>query len=52
MFLNDVCIIFGSFEQHFTDLCEVLSRFQHAGLKLNHQMIKFAQYSCIFLGQG
>ena len=46
----DVVLIFSeTFEQHLSDLQEVLNRFREAGLKLSFAKCKLAQESCPFL---
>ena len=49
-YLDDVLIVSESFENHMSDIQEVLDRFRAAGLKLNPAKCHFAQDSCVFLG--
>ena len=50
-YLDDICIISDTFDQHLKDLDNVLSRLEQAGLKLKPRpKCKFAESKCIFLG--
>ncbi|CAC5424650.1 unnamed protein product [Mytilus coruscus] len=49
-YLDDVLICSESFDQHISDLGEVLGRFRDAGLKLGPKKCSFATQSCVFLG--
>ena len=52
-YLDDICIFSETFEQHISDLHEVLSRLQSAGLKLKPKpKCKFGYSDCIFLGHS
>ena len=52
-YLDDICIFSETFEQHISDLHEVLSRLQNAGLKLKAKpKCKFAFPECVFLGHS
>ena len=52
-YLDDICIFSETFEQHISDLHEVLSRLQTAGLKLKAKpKCKFAFPECVFLGHS
>jgi len=47
-YLDDVCVISESYEQHLADLKEVLGRFRDVGLKLGPKKCAFAQQRCEF----
>ena len=49
-YLDDICVISESFQQHLSDLKQVLGRLKAAGLKLGPKKCTFATDSCIFLG--
>ncbi|CAG2195993.1 unnamed protein product [Mytilus edulis] len=49
-YLDDVLICSETFDQHMSDLSEVLGRFRNAGLKLGPKKCSFAAQSCVFLG--
>ena len=49
-YLDDVLIAAETFDQHISDLHDVFSRLQAAGLKLGPKKCSVAQQSCTFLG--
>ena len=49
-YIDDICVLSETLEQHLADLSEVFQRLREAGLKLGPNKCKFAQSSCVFLG--
>ncbi|XP_076863392.1 zinc finger protein 800a isoform X1 [Brachyhypopomus gauderio] len=50
VYLDDILLYNGSFEEHLASLEEVFSRIQHAGLKLNPSKCHLARNHVLFLG--
>ena len=49
-YLDTICIISDTSDKHLHDLCDILCRLKHAGLKLGPRKYKFTQSKCVFLG--
>ena len=49
-YLDDLCIVTDTFENHMRNLHEVLQRLEQPGLKLGPSKCSFAQQKCVFLG--
>ena len=49
-YLDDLCIVSDTFENHFRDLHEILQRLENSHLKLGPNKCSFAQQRCVFLG--
>ena len=49
-YLDDLCIVSDTFENHLKDIHEVLQRLEQSGLKLGPSKCSFAQQKSVFLG--
>ena len=49
-YLDDLCIVSDTFENHLRDLHEILQRLENSHLKLGPNKCSFAQQRCVFLG--